>query len=166
MTVVAGRLMGGRGRLPAFVELIGRAVAAIRVALGEQPIGVGAVDVEPLRLTVRRVRSADVGALVVIDAEPPQILEHAGDGFLGDPARVGVLEPQDELAAVVAGEEPREQRAPHVADVQRPARRGREAAADRRVGHRTVIGEHARALDLDLDDVAGGERTRRPRGCR
>ncbi len=108
--------------LPALVELLGGAVAAVGVALGQQPLGVLAVDVEPLGLPVRPVRAADVGALVPVEAEPPQVLEHARDGLLGHAARVGVLDAQHERAAVVAREQPREQRAAHVADVHRAAR--------------------------------------------
>ncbi len=95
-----------------------------------------AVDREPLGLPVRRVRPAHVGPLVVTEPEPPQILEHAGDGFLGDAARVGILHSQHERAAVVTREQPGEQGAPHVADVERPARGRREPTANT---HRTVF---------------------------
>ena len=77
------------------------------------------------------MRPADVGPLVPLEAEPAEIRDDALVGLLGDAAGVGVLDPQDEDPVVMAGVEPREQRAPRVPDVDRPRRRGREAASDR-----------------------------------
>ena len=52
------------------------------------------------------------------------------DRFFADPARVGVLDPQDERTAVVTSEQPREQRAADVAHMQRATGGRRESAAD------------------------------------
>jgi hypothetical protein len=50
------------------------------------------------------VRAADLGALVPVQAEPAQPVDDPG-GAVGDVAAgVGVLDAQDELAAVASGE--------------------------------------------------------------
>ena len=68
-------------------------------------------------------------ALVPVQPEPPQTSDHALDRLLGRRARIRVLDPQDERAAVVPGEQPVVERRPRVPDVQRPGRRRREPAA-------------------------------------
>src|SRR5581483_6155422 len=83
-----------------------------------------------LRLPVRAVRTAHVRPLVPVDAQPSQRLDHPVHRLLGDPARVRVLDPEDERAAVVPGEGPAEQAGPDVAHMQRARRRGRETRAD------------------------------------
>ena len=50
--------------------------------------------------------------------------------FLGASFAVGILDPQQELAAVVAAVEVVEQRGPDAADMQRAGRAGGEAGAD------------------------------------
>ena len=127
MPVVAGRLASGACGLRARLELLAGAVAPVGGALGEEPVRVLPVDLAALGLAIR--------ALVPVEAEPPQIVQHAPDRFLGDPAGIGVLQTQHEAAAVVPGEEPREQRAADVAHVERAAGCGREPAPNL-PGHR------------------------------
>ena len=83
----------------------------------EQLLDERLVGVEPLGLPVRRVGAADVRALVPGEAEPVQ---RVVDLLLavGTKARaVGVLDAQDELAAVSPGEGQVEQRHVGGADV-------------------------------------------------
>ncbi len=128
--VVAGRLPTCPRRAAPLLELLGGAVAAIGVLpLQEAGHRLG-IDLGPLGLPVGSVRSADLRALVPVEAEPAHVLEHAAERLLGHARRVGVLDPQDERAAVVPGPEPREQGASCVPHVQRPRRRGREATAN------------------------------------
>ena len=87
-----------------------------RAAL-DQHAGGAVVVVETLGLVVWRVGTADVGALVPLDAQPPQRLEHLVDGALDEASLVGVLDPDDEGAAAPAGEEPVVDRRAHHADV-------------------------------------------------
>src|SRR3982750_4494240 len=83
-----------------------------------------------LRLVVRPVRAADLGPLVPVEAEPAEAVE---DGLqrLGDVALlVGVVDAQDELAAVLAGEQPVEKGRADAADVQVAGRAGGESRAN------------------------------------
>ena len=104
----------------------------------------------------RLLRRLEVRPLVGRHAEP---VERGDDpvGPLGPVARlVGVLNAQDERAAVLAHEEPVEQRGPRAADVEVPGRRRGEARPGRggRVSHAVRPAHPERRRD------AGGE-TRR-----
>ena len=70
-----------------------------------------------------------VGALVPVEAEPAHALQNAVDHLCGRALEVGVLNAQDERAAVMAGEQPVEQRGAGAADVQIAGGRGRETDA-------------------------------------
>ena len=67
------------------------------------------VDVPPLALPVRSVRTADQRAFVPVQTQPLQRVDDRLVGLLGIPGRVGVLDPEDQAAAVVTGERPVEQ---------------------------------------------------------
>ncbi len=99
----------------------------------EQLGGDVGVDVHPLRLPVGRLRPADLGALVPVEAEPAHGLQQLLVGLLGVAGRVGVLDPEDQLAAVVPGEGPVEEGGADQADVRVPGRGGTEADPDGRV---------------------------------
>ena len=90
----------------------------------------GAVLLEPLRLKIRRVRTADVGPFVPVEPEPPQALDDPRDHVPGRSLGVRVLDAQDERAAMAAREEPVEERRARAADVQITGRRRREANAN------------------------------------
>ena len=75
------------------------------------------------------MRSADVRALVPVEAEPAQPVEDAGDHVGRRALDVGVFDAQDERAAVAPRVEPVEERRAGAADVQVTGRRGREADA-------------------------------------
>ena len=61
--------------------------------------------------------------------DPAEAVEDPADGVLDVPLLVGVVDPEDELAAVVAGQQPVEQGRPHPADVQEAGRAGGESGA-------------------------------------
>ena len=67
------------------------------------------VEVQPLRLIIRGMGAADFGAFVPVDAHPVQPAEDRPQGLLDVPLLVGVVDAQDELAAVVPGKQPAEQ---------------------------------------------------------
>ena len=67
---------------------------------------------------------------VPLDAEPAQRALDLLDRLLDLAARVGVLDPQQALAAAAAREEPVEEEGAHTADVEEPGRRRRHADAD------------------------------------
>ena len=96
----------GAGRLAAGVDLLGRAVAVV----GELRVGQlrehVAVEVAALGLAVRRMRAALAGPLVPVEAEPVHRAEHRVVRLLGAALLVGVLDAEDERAAVVAREGP------------------------------------------------------------
>ncbi len=67
-------MLGHRGfALP--LQFLLRAEAQIRFALLHQPLGMLAIDRQTIALAIRRIRAADVRALVPVDAEPLQVFE-------------------------------------------------------------------------------------------
>ena len=120
-------LLGG---LAVGIELLGRAEAGVRLAFGQQALGGLAVEVQALGLGVRTEVSADLGALIPIESEPAY---GAQDdlGVLGSRAGgVGVVDAQDERAAVGTGKGPVVDCRAGTADMQLAGGRGREAHAD------------------------------------
>ena len=71
-----------------------------------------------LGLEVGAVRAADAGAFVPMDAEPAKAVEDRLQRFGAIALGVGVIDAQDELAAMFPGEEPVEQGGANAADVQ------------------------------------------------
>ena len=104
-----------------------RALVNERFPTVDEAAGRGAVFLEPLRLEVRRVRAVDVGAFVPVEPQPAQAVENAGDHLVRRALDVGVLDPQDEHAAVAPRVEPVEERGAGAADVEVAGGRGREA---------------------------------------
>src|SRR5262249_53311511 len=121
--IVPWRLLAPRLLLAHAGEPLRRAPAAVGVAAGEQLLGVLPVDLAPLRLPVRPVRAADVRSLVPVELQPAQALEDRRLGRRVVPGPVGVLDPQDELAALLAGEGQVEERLVRAADVRQAGRR-------------------------------------------
>ena len=125
--VVAGGLLRLLLGLAHLGEALGGAPAVVGVAVLEQPLDVGPVGVEPLGLAVGRERAADVRALVPVQPEPAQGVEDLLLGVLAEARAVGVLDAQDELAALLAHEGEVEQRHVGRADVRVAGRRRRDA---------------------------------------
>jgi hypothetical protein len=98
----------------------------ICVAAGEQALGRCAVAIQALRLKIRGVRTADVGALIPRQAQPPQAVEDPRDHVGRRALRIGILDPQDERAAVAPRVQPVEQRRPGSPDVEITGRRRRK----------------------------------------
>src|SRR5690606_41804349 len=114
------------------LQLLGRAVAVVRLALGQKLLHVLVVNVQPLALEVRAVGAAHFGTLVPVNAEPFQILDDGPRRLLRGALQVRVLDAQDEGAAVMAGKQPVEQCRPRPADVQIA---GRARRVPRPYGH-------------------------------
>ena len=105
-----------------------RALVLVRLALGDElPRRLAAV-VEAVELVGRWA--------VPVEPEPGERLERVVDGALHLAARVRVLDPDQELAALVAREEPVEERGANAADVERAGRARRHADAD---GHAGIV---------------------------
>ena len=116
-----GRALGLR-RLAPRGEFFLRQIAAIgRAALDEVVRDFGMARLE-LRLVI--------GLAVALDAEPAQAVEDRLDRRLGRAGAVGILDPQQIFAAVMAREQPVEQGRARAADVQEAGRRGGEARDD------------------------------------
>ena len=134
--VVAG--VGGPGRLAGLVAggdlLLGAEALVGGAALEELP-GRVEVAVEAVGL--------EVGPLVPVEAEPPQGRLDAVRPVLAGSFDVGVLDPQHERAALVAGVEPVEQGGAGAADVEEAGRGRREPDPD--VAHARALIPEARA---------------------
>ena len=130
--IVPERLTPGLGGLAPGVQLLGRAVAAIGPAVGEETLGVGPVDVEPARLPeVPAMDAVVLRAFVVpVEPEPGHRPEDLLDGLVGRSVAIGVLDPEEEDPPGMAGEQPVEERRPGPSDVKVPARARREAHAN------------------------------------
>jgi len=112
----------GRPSLSFRSRLLGRplcfgAVVAVNVAGIDQLLHRRLVIRGPLRLVVGTIGSTHVWSFVPIDADPPKTVEDALDGILNVPLLVGVIDPQQKLAAEMPGQQPVEQGRSHSADV-------------------------------------------------
>ena len=108
----------GRRGLALLLELGRGAEAVVGPVVVHQLLGVRLVEMEPLGLPVRTVGAADVRPLVPVESEPAKVLENGGLGLARRPFGIGVLNPQDEGAALSARQQPVEERRASVPDVQ------------------------------------------------
>ena len=72
---------GGPGRIPFHFEFFRRAVAIVRVARRDQPLGHRPMPLEALGLKVRGVRSANERSFVPVEAQPSQAVENTFHHF-------------------------------------------------------------------------------------
>ena len=120
----------GLGPLTHFRELVGCGITAIGLSFIEQAAR---------RLSVaRETRELAHRLIVPVKPEPRKAVENRGDRVVGGAAPVGILDPQQEPASVVPGEQPIEQRRPRAADVEKSRRRRGEAGDDRHGGSSEV----------------------------
>ena len=115
-------------RLALGLQLLGRAEAAVGVPRPKERCGVRAVEIEALRLAIRSQRAAHLDALVPVETHPAEVLQDFRLRLPGGPFEVGVLDAEQEDAALAPGEQPVEQRRSSVADVQMAG--GRRGEAD------------------------------------
>ena len=112
-----------------------RALVHVRLALRDEPLGEVARLVHPVELEGDRP--------VPVDPEPAQRLLDLLDR-LGDlAARVGVLDPQQALAALLAREQPVEEERAHAADVEEAGRARSHADATLTGYRRRTLLPHA-----------------------
>ncbi|CCH71629.1 hypothetical protein BN11_100019 [Nostocoides australiense Ben110] len=137
--VVSGGLLVLLLLLTHLLQPLGRAPAVVGLALPEQLLDIRLVCREALGLPVGPDRSADVGAFVPGQPQPVQGVEDLLLAVVAEAGAVGVLDPQDELAALLAREGEVEQGHIGGADVRVPRGRGGDAQP-----HRTeVFGAHS-----------------------
>jgi hypothetical protein len=109
------------GLLSLGVELVRRFEGAIRLSLGDQPVGGRAVEFVALRLVV--------GTLVVLESEPVERGKDLTRQLLARPLDVRVLDPEDVGPLLASREEEVVERRACTADVQEAGRRWRKANA-------------------------------------
>ncbi|MCY1514001.1 hypothetical protein D9M68_485270 [compost metagenome] len=144
---LVGHLLGAH-----LVETLGGAEAREGMPLADQLVGILLVDRAALALPVRAVRAADVRALVPLDAEPAQGVEDLLFGFAGRTQLVGILDAQDELAAVLPCEAQVEQSDIGGADVRIAGGRRRDTGANG--GHGDLSGSGAKRRMAQRRDVS------------
>ena len=156
---VAERPLLALRRLALGLEFLGRGVVVIGMAAGQQLFDGLLIAIQPLRLVVGGERTAHLGPFVPIDAQPMQAVEDRLQRLLDVPLLVGVVDPQNELAAMLPGEQPIEQRGPDAANVQISGRTGSEIGCGRswRIGRWVDSGQkHKPHRDKRLVDEQEG----------
>jgi hypothetical protein len=98
--------LAGYGRLPLGRNLLGRRIVVICVSRLNQPPHRGLVIFNPLRLEVGCVRPLNSRAFVPVESEPVQAIKNGLQDFGQVTLGVGVVDPEDEPAAVLTGEQP------------------------------------------------------------
>ncbi len=88
------------------LQLLLRAKAQVGFALFHQALGMLAVDRETVALAIGRVRAADVGTFIPIDAEPFQIFQQLVFVARFTALKVSILDAQNHGAAGLTGEKP------------------------------------------------------------
>src|SRR5271157_2531000 len=129
---IDGRLLMCERMRTLVLQFFLRAETEIRFALTQQPPGMFAIEIEAIALTIRRVRSADIGTFIPIDAEPLQVFQKLSFEALFAALDIGILDAQDHDAALLPCEQPVEKRGAGVADVQMS--RGRRSEANTNLG--------------------------------
>ena len=126
-TAVAGVPVVARlsGRLRPGLDLVGRQVAVVRGALVEQPVRRRHVGSRMVALEVGSLEAIIVGR----DADPGERIDDPLRPLGAVPGLVGVLDPEHERAAALAGEGPVVQRRARPADMERAGRRRGETVA-------------------------------------
>ena len=120
---VVARFFAARAlRFAHFVEFLGAAIAVIGLAVGQHLLEHFLVAIQALGLVER--------AFVVIQIQPGHAVENRLHRLGGRARDVGVLDAQDELAAVMTRKRPREQRGARAADMQITGGGGSETGAD------------------------------------
>src|SRR5690606_4573582 len=130
MAVVARGFLVGHLLGAHLIQAFGTAEAREGVALGDQLVRVLLVDLATLALPVRAVRAANVGAFIPLNAQPAQRIIDLLFGLAGRAQLVGVLDTQDELTTVLAGEAEVEQRDISGADMRVAGRRRRDTGTN------------------------------------
>src|SRR5271165_632509 len=121
--------MLGDGTRSLGLQLLAGTKAAVRLAFVQEPVGVLAVDIQPFRLPIRRVRTAYFRALIPAQAQPLQILNELRLVPRLAPVEVRVFNAEQELSPRVPGKQPVVESRPGIAHMQQSRRRGRESNA-------------------------------------
>ena len=129
-SAVEKRLPSGLRGSPLLIQLGRRRIIAVGMAAREQLLHGRGIPVASLRLVVGSIRPAHARPLVPVDPQPPQPIENRLERLVDVASDVSVVDPQDELPAVLPGEKPVEQRRANPADMQVAGGTGGEAGAN------------------------------------
>src|SRR6185437_14025905 len=139
---VDGLTMFGLGPVALSLQIRFAAETKIGLALGDQALGMFAVNLQTLGLAIGRVRSAQVGSFVPIETQPFEV----GDKLIlkaGFTAfDVCVFYAQHHGAALLSGEKPVEQRGTRITNVEMPGGTGCISYGDSR-SHQRVLADKA-----------------------
>src|SRR5208282_2376870 len=112
---IVRRLLLSHGELALALQLLLAAEAAVGFAFADQALGVFAIDLPLVALAIGRERAADIRPFVPIEAEPAGIVDELALVAHLAALQVGVFNAQDERSALLAREEPVEERGARVA---------------------------------------------------
>ena len=129
-------------RLPGRLQLLRCLERPVGPAGFDEPLGVVAVVLQTLRLVIGArfppTTALELRSLVPLDGQPREILQDRSRGRFRGALAVGVLNAQEEAAALGPGIRPAEESRAGAAHVEMPRRAGRKAGAHwgrRRSGH-------------------------------
>ena len=115
---IDGRLLVCERMLSLPLQFFLRTKAEISFALAQQPLGLLAIELETIALTIGGMRTTDVRTFIPIEAKPLQVFEKLALKALLAALDVRVLDAQDHDATLLPREEPVEQRGAGVTNVQ------------------------------------------------
>src|SRR5680860_971689 len=128
--VIAGCAALGPRSVAHGLKLLRRRIAAIGLAFGKQLLGALAMAL--------RARQLVDGLAVPIELEPPQAVENGENGAFGGARLIGILDPEQHLAAFGFGIKPVEQGGASASDVEVAGGRWRKARDDS-LAHRSIL---------------------------
>jgi hypothetical protein len=102
----------------------------VGIALGNQFLSQVVVYLQSLRLVVRPIGAANLGALVPIDVQPTETVQHGFDRPRDQTRLISIFNSDDEFTAMMAGKKPIEEGCPDIANVGQSGGAGRESNAD------------------------------------
>ena len=126
---------------------------AVGVAIGEQFVSSGSVQIASLRLKVGTMRAADIGAFVPVHPEPTKTIQDRFQCRVDVSSGVRVIDPKNELSASLFREQPIEKCGADATDVQVSGWAGGKSRANhgrKTVGIKRCVGR-PELLELGLD---------------
>ena len=122
----------GASSPPQPLQFLAAAIAVIGIVLVEKLFRQPLVNFQPVRLLIGGVRPLDFRPFVPVNVQPAQAVQYGFDCTLNQPVLVGVLDPDYELPAVMAGEKPVEKSGSDIPNVRLP--RGAGGVSDANLG--------------------------------
>jgi hypothetical protein len=124
-TIIDRRQSAAEQHFPFQLQLFGRFIGRIDMAGRAQP-----VERCFIARKARRLRLLGVGS----HAQPVEIRADRGREGWGGPGGIGIVHPQQEATAGLAGEQPVQKRGAHIADMKAPGGRWRKTGDDHGAG--------------------------------